>query len=195
MSQYIHSADQEDDMPGWAKRLEQNIINQFQSQFDQLRAQLTANKEEVEVISERITDLEFHTRKYNLLFFGLKVTADDCERQVKTFLKNELEIESADDMIMAACHPLPSPQGQACIARFVRLPDKDLVLRSLPKLRGKNNKVSVSTDLPKEAREKRKVLSKQAATLRRNGEMVRVRERGCSVWLEEKKNGVWKKRE
>jgi hypothetical protein len=177
------------DMPRWAKRLEENLMGQLQSINDKL----TRDGAEIEALKDRTCDLEYHTRKYNLLIFGLK-PGKDCEQTVIDFFKSDLEIADADRMLFAACHPIPSPNRDSCIVRFLRLKDKDTVLRSLPKLRGKGKKISVVTDLPKPLREKRSMLSKTVGDGRKRGESLRLRERGQNVWIEELKDGNWVKR-
>jgi hypothetical protein len=118
------------------------------------------------------------------LIFGLKIgSADECEKKVVEFFKMDLEIDEADRMLFTACHPLPGANPSS-IVRFVKLSDK--VLRSLGKLKGKGKRITVMTDLPSEAREKRK-MSKTVAEGRKNGDAIRLRERGLNLWIEEKK--------
>lgn len=191
MDSYVVNNSQSDDpeMPRWAKKLEENLMGQLQSISDKL----TRGTAEIESLQERTNDLEYHSRKYNLLIFGLK-HGNDCEKTVIDFFRSDLEIEQADRMLLAACHPLPSQNRDSCIVRFLRLKDKDTVLRSLSKLKGKGKKISVSTDLPKPLREKRSMLSKTVGEGRKRGESLRLRERGQNLWIEELKDGKWVKR-
>jgi hypothetical protein len=195
MTNYIISNSQEEaeEQPQWAKKLERNILEELQKITDKL----TREGEEIATLKDSVQDLEFHSRKYNLLLFGLKPQAgEDVEKKVLTFFKTDLNIAEAESMMLAACHPLPANAGNspAIIARFVRLRDRDLVLRSLKNLKGKNRGVTVMTDLPKEAREKRRMLSKCVSEARKRGEAIRLRERGINIWIEELKDGKWLKR-
>lgn len=187
MKNFLEDGQGEEEQPQWARNLE----NLMRAEFQKLGDRLGREEQAVREVRERIQDFEFHTRKYNLIVHGLETDGKDCEEVVQAFFKRDLEIEAAP-FLLAACHPLPSPKS--AIVRFVRLRDKDLVLRSLVKLKGKNKNVSVRSDLPKELRILRSELAKNVATLRRSGEVVRLRERGKELWIEEKKDGAWVKR-
>jgi hypothetical protein len=189
MTNYLINEDS-DDAPRWAQRLETRIMEQLQKVTDWL----DQDGVEIRALKERLIHSDYHSRKYNLLIFGLKIgSADECEKKVVEFFKTDLEIDEADRMLFAACHPLPGANPSS-IVRFVKLSDRDKVLRSLGKLKGKGKRITVMTDLPSEAREKRKMLSKTVAEGRKNGDAIRLRERGLNLWIEEKKEGRWVKR-
>lgn len=191
--------------PAWARKLEEKLDQMEErlvGRFEGLQEALNMQDSRISDVDakterrcrdleERMTDAEFHQRKYNLLFFGLKTTHAECERQVKEFMTSDLEIADADSMLFQHCHPLPP--GTTVIVRFVQFKDRERVLRSLAKLRGKNKKITVRTDLPKEMREKRKTLYQQLQALRQDKtKVMRVAERGQTIRLEEKtKQGKW----
>jgi hypothetical protein len=103
-------------------------------------------------MDEKVGDFEFHTRKFNLLFFGLRYDGKECEAAIRMFIRDGQEIgDRGDRMLFAHCHPLPRSAltVSASTVHFMQLCDRDLVLKSLSKLRGKGSKVSVRTDLPK----------------------------------------------
>jgi hypothetical protein len=168
------------EQPAWAKRMEEAILSRLDGQ---------AGK--TEVLRKRVSDLEHHSRKWNLLIFGVEVSAANCEERINKLLKEDLGLQEVP--LLAACHPIPHPRNEASIIRFVRLKDKEAVQRALPKLRGK--KISVVSDLSLEGRELRKQKGAEARILRGEGKIVRLRERGGDVFLEEKVGeGRWKKR-
>lgn len=191
VTQFLNSTEEDDvPQPRWAREMEQKILGTLEG----LSQRVKNTEEDVEKVRERTVDLEFHMRKYNILIFGLDMSGH-CEDKVVGLFRDVLEIK--EPMLLAACHPIPGRRDggkdRACIVRFVRLQDKDLVLKSCTKL--KNTKISIMTDLPQEARAKRAELRQNAWNLRKSGLFVRVKERGLNIYLEEKKNGKWVKRE
>jgi hypothetical protein len=193
-----------DEQPPWAKNMENRLSTKFAEVADSLSVLEqrigkveTDAKAKFERVETRMDDFEFHQRKYNLLFFGLP-NQEPAEKTVKQFLKNDLEMgDMADGILLQHCHPLPAGRdGQRpVIARFVCFADRERVLRSLPKLRGKNVKVSVATDLPRALRLKRADLQKEMKTLKRAdpSRILRVIERGQEIRMEERKGGKWDK--
>jgi hypothetical protein len=188
MSSYLMQEDRQGDEepPQWARHLE----NVMREEFQKLGDRLGKEEEAVKEVRVRLRDFEFHTRKYNVIIHGLDTAGKDCEDAVQEFFKTDLKLDAAP-FLLAACHPLPSPK--TTIVRFVRLRDKDLVMRSLVNLRGKKG-LSVRSDLPKELRLVRSDLAKNVANLRKDGYIVRLKERGMQMWIEEKKDGAWIKR-
>ena len=192
----------EEIQPPWARRMEETLLQRF----DDVKTAMTMCEEKLQdleqkttkrfsEIDDRFQDAEYHQRKYNLLIFGLKFQKDNCEDRVREFIRDGLEIEEEPTMIFHHCHPLPSRNGSACIVRFVRFKDKEKVLSSLVKLKGKNMRVTVRTDLPRKLREKRSDLQKELTELKKTdrARVLRVAERGQDVFLEEKKAGKWTK--
>lgn len=191
MSNNITEGEEDQQAPRWAQKMEANLLASMTTMTNRI---VTA-EEAITKVNERTADLEYHSRKYNLLVFGLDITGD-CEGKVMSFFRSTLEI--IEPLLIAACHPIPGRDGQrnnACIVRFVKLKEKDLVLRACTKLKDKNMKISIMSDLPQEARVKRAELRKNAWNLRKNGLVVRVKERGMNVFIEEKINGKWTKRD
>jgi hypothetical protein len=135
--------------------------------------------------------MEFHNRKYNLLFFGLP-SEGSADSKVRQFLAKDLDLE-ADTILFHHCHPLPAGKDgkQPVIVRFVRFQDKEKVLRALPKLRGKQSRVSVITDLSKSLRQKRAELQTRMREMKRadGSRVLRVIERGQIIRMEERKGG------
>ena len=96
----------EEDQPLWACRMEET----FKTTMEELKAAVTFNgdqlrdhikntderfkeaNERMDKIDERMDELEYHERKYNLLFFGLQPSGNaDCEVTVRNFLRGRRE--------------------------------------------------------------------------------------------------------
>jgi hypothetical protein len=189
-----------DEQPPWAKNMENRLSEKFEQVASSV-AILETRIEHVEKetgesfkrLQEQVTDFEFHQRKYNLLFFGLPDEMKPAETRVKEFLDRELQIDSAS-MVFQNCHSLPAGRGtRPIIARFLTFADRDRVLKSLPKLKGKNLKVTVMTDLPKALRQKRADLQRELKVMKMAdaSRILRIAERGKSIRIEEKKAGKW----
>jgi hypothetical protein len=192
--------------PIWAKKMEDRIVQSLREVSDSVASQ-SERLDDIEKrvdkrfqrLEERLENHEFHQRKYNLLFYGLKLEpAVDCEVQVRKFMERDLEMGNTTAIPFANIHPLPpTAGGSACIVRFVAYKDKERILKSLGKLKGKNCGVTVRTDLPPIMRSKRKELLQRMRELKTEdrSRTLRVAERGQELFLEEKSGpgGKWKK--
>jgi uncharacterized protein YdiU (UPF0061 family) len=189
-----------EEQPQWAKKMEERLgvkFDQVAESVTVLEARLQSveqrSEAKLKALESRLTEMEYHSRKYNLIFFGLEDQGGNAEKAVRTFLRTSLEIESADNMAFNHVHPLPAGrQGPPpIIARFSRFPDRERVLRSLGKLRGKGNKVTVATDLPKPMREKRQAMLEKVRAARQANpnKIVRLVERAQEIRVEEKVGG------
>ena len=193
MEKFVMGQQEDEGEPMWAKKLMQEfkeVRREINELNDHVAEKIKMIDQKVDTtkkqLEDKIEELEFNSRKYNLLVWGLgPVTSENCEQKVKQFIHNELKIES--ELQLAACHPV---KGDTCIVRFVRLSDRDAVLRSGAKLKGKA--YSIKTGLPPRLRQLRATLRAEAKTLKNDGRIVRVVERGKGVYMQEKLNGSWK---
>jgi hypothetical protein len=184
----------EEETPLWAQKLVVTM-EEIKVEVADLRQSLVADLKRVDrkidttkaELEQKIEDLEYNSRKYNLLIWGINNTnAQNCEEKVRSFLSSELEIADAADIPFSACHPL---QGNTVIVRLARMQDRERILKKTKLLSGKN--FSVKTDLPARLRMLRNSLWKQAAGMKKDGRIVRVRERGRDVVLEERRGATW----
>ena len=196
MDKYVEVSENVDSQepPAWAKTLIAefremrseiaNLNTHVAEKIEKAEKKIDATKKELE---DKIEDLEFNSRKYNLLLWGLgKTTSENCQEKVNSFLRSELGFTT--DIEMAACHPV---RGETVIMRFVRMSDRDAVLKCGNKLKGKQ--YSLKTDLPPRLRKLRADLRADAKQMRGDGRVVRVVERGKGVYLQERHGGnVWK---
>jgi len=194
---YVQRMSEESDKgerPGWASELVEGFKEVRQEILDlreEIRVEwsdkLKAVEQKMGETEKKIEDMEFNSRQYNILIWGLNPNNANCEEKVKQFFRTDLDIE--EEIQLAACHPLG---GGMAIARFVRMKDKETVLGSGKKLKGK--KIAMKSDLPPRLRALRNTLNQQAKTMRQDGRIVRVIERGKTVLLQEKEDGKgqWK---
>lgn len=191
-----------DEQPSWARNMESRLSARFdqvcesvsilETRIDRIE---TETDDRFKKFQSQMEEYEFHQRKYNLIFFGLKDELKPAETRVKEFLERDMEMTSAKNMLFQHCHPLPAQRDSTrpVIVRFVSFSDKEAVLRNLSRLKGKSCKVSVVTDLPKTMRDKRNELRKEMRAMKEKdgGRILRVAERGQAVRIEEKKAGKW----
>ena len=147
------------------------------------------NDEETRKLKEHIERLEFHQRKYNLLFFGLKFKNGEEEKALREMCSTKLDIELGATAFVNV-HKVGDKGGM--IARFASWDDRQAVLKSSSKLKGSN--IGISTDLTTALQKKRSALLAKRKTLKESGKIVRVIERGMDVHLQIKDSaeGEWR---
>ena len=133
-----------------------------------------------------IERLEFHQRKYNLIFKGIKAERGQEEREIIRVCKEKLGMKN--DVVIQNAHPM-GKNGELVIARFMKWSDRSGILFSASKFKGTG--ISVQTDLPDSLRKKRSELVGKCKERRQHGEVTRVIERGMNIILQEKKDGAW----
>lgn len=105
-----------------------------------------------------------YQRRENLRFYGIEEDpegAEDTQQVLVDFLQSELGIEDAFDIEFQRVHRIGTFNSEATkprqiIARFLRYPDRERVLRNARKLKGKH--FGISADFPKEIVDRRKEL-------------------------------------
>lgn len=151
------------------------------------------NKEKFDMLDARMTALEFHSRKYNLIFQGLKSKQWEEETAVKNFIKETLQITT--DPQLANVHSLDSKTDKRLIiCRFTQWKDREAcVFAARKKLKG--TAFSVVTDLPVALRSRRTELLKQCRKMREEKMQARVIEKGMNIILQTRKasSEAWKK--
>nr|KAG5687557.1 hypothetical protein BaRGS_023113 [Batillaria attramentaria] len=105
-------------------------------------------------LEEKIDSLENHSRRNNLLFFGIpkadRESWDDCERLVREVIEQGLEI--TQHVAIKRAHRA----GQAIIVKLLSYKQKQLILSRSSKLRGSS--VVVREDFSQAVRNKRQGL-------------------------------------
>ena len=147
------------------------------------------NDDENRKLREHIERLEFHQRKYNLLFFGIKFKPGEEEAALREMCTTKLEYELGATSLVNV-HKVGDKGG--LIARFAKWSDRQAILKSSNKL--KDTGIGISTDLTTSLQKKRSQLLARRKTLRASGKIVRVIERGQDVLLQVKdsREGEWR---
>ena len=132
----------------------------FKEKFDKLKCEINQLRDEK-------LYMEVYQRRENLRFFGIKEEADmeeDAREVLVGFLKTELGMENADQIEFQRVHRFgkrvsSNGKPRQIIARFMKYPQREEVMSSARKLRGKN--FGISPDLRSEILERRKKKMKQ----------------------------------
>lgn len=173
-----------DELKEKTKDLEKNV--EFQE---------AETRDRFEALEERITTMEYHSRKDNLIFKGLvKTKHGEEEGAVKKFIKDKLEIRTDPQFVNVHSLDSNSDRPQLIICRFQRWNDREAcVFAARQKLKG--TEFSVVMDLPTALRMQRTKLLKDCRKIRAEGKMqARVIEKGVKIVLQTRKTSTepWK---
>ena len=137
-----------------------NIKTQFEEtkqRVEQLELENEQLKKSHAELLERVDDLENRSRRNNLLFYGVKKSADEnCETVLKTLLSDNLDID--DDVQIDRAHRVGSSDDAPIIAKFTFYKDKERILKAKKKLDGTD--IFIGEDYSRGVRAIRKTLSK-----------------------------------
>ena len=161
------------------------LDEKIKTDIEECRAEL---RQEIAQVRDDTERLEYHQRKYNLLFFGLKAETGEEETAVIDMCKAKMDIVLTETAFVNV-HGVGKKGG--IIARFARWSDRQKVLFSSNKLKGTG--IGISTDLPDRLHAKRSQLLKKRKELKAAGKVVRLIERQRDVLLQVKEieGGVW----
>ena len=134
--------------------------------------------------------MEVYQWRENLRFFRIKeaaTTEEDTKEVLVDFLKTELGIEMADEIEFQRIHrigkrSLSDEKPRQIIARFLRYPDRDMIMSNARKLKGKS--FGISADFPKEIMERRKKTMQQYKKAKADGKhafLARKNQASCSL--------------
>nr|KAG5709426.1 hypothetical protein BaRGS_029275 [Batillaria attramentaria] len=140
-----------------------NDIDTAYQRCQDLEAENKALHDAVTDMASKIDSLENHSRRNNLLFFGIPRAAGesweswtDCERKVRQVIQDKLNI--VDTVVIERAHRV----GEAIIAKFLSYKDKVLILSKTRRLQGTD--ISIREDFSDTVRQKRKgLLAKRRA--------------------------------
>ena len=140
------------DMSGIKSQFEetQQRVEQLEKENEQLR------KSHAELL-DRVDDLENRSRRNNLLFYGIKKSADEnCETVLKNLFTDNLDID--DDVQIDRAHRVGASDDAPIIAKFTFYKDKERILKTKKKLDGSD--IFIGEDYSRGVRAIRKTLSK-----------------------------------
>ena len=162
----------------------QELHERVEKDLDEVKSALQTEIAELRAEAERV---EYHQRKYNLLFYGVKTKKGEEEKALIAMLKDKLNIDLGKEDFVNV-HAVGE---KGIIARFQRWEDRQQVLSSTKKLQG--TEIGVRTDLPARLQAKRAHLLSRRKDLKKEGKIVRVVERNRDVLLQVKPtaDGVW----
>ena len=150
------------------------VVDRFTEEIEEMKKD---HSREIGDLKRHIEKLEYHDRKYNLVFQGVKAERGGEEEAIKQICVDKLKLDEMP--AIANCHML----GQnAIIARMATWEGKQEILKSAKRLKG--TKLGIQTDLPKSMRDKRSALLRKCREIRESGKQARVIERGADVVLQ-----------
>lgn len=154
-------------------------------------------KEKISTLEDKLTSMEIHSRRLNLLFYGVAESQNEnVEKKLRdTFIFLGIDTEDAARIPIVNVHRLPrrgdtgqasggdpqtAPTPRAIIAKFVYMRDRDRILTAFDdryrqrQPRGSNavpdlstRRITVRSDLPPALKAKRSSLAKIAYDLRK----------------------------
>jgi hypothetical protein len=127
-------------------------------------------------IREDHLKMQTHTMKHNLIFGGIEQTALDYEEEteavLKEFIKTELEITDADQIIFQNVHRLRKrndDKPRNIIARFTHYKDHERVRKVVPVKLKEKTRYTVNQQYPTEIINRRQNLYPKMKELQRRG--------------------------
>jgi hypothetical protein len=150
------------------------------------RAEIQNLAGEVNTLRQSLLHSQVHSRKYNLLIYGLEgyeTTPSATIDKIRKFAVENLKLDEqfANRMAIRNAHRLQRREGRTTpiIAVFLFWTERDTFLRAGRNLAG--TKMQICTDLPPELKQKRGQLAHKAFEIRRDEKLpARVTERGVT---------------
>ena len=169
------------------------LSGHVKKEIDELREEM---QNEIRKLREDSERTEFHQRKYNLIFTGVKAKHGEEKEAIERLLTETMGL---DKPAFVNVHSIGKPvtegdrrKTQSIIARFQTWDDGQAVLFNTKKL--KDTGIGVKTDLPARLQSKREKLLLKRKEMKTAGSIVRVIERGRDVFLQMKTSATaaWK---
>ena len=161
----------------------QQLNEHFSGKIENLRKE---TKSETQALRDDIERLEWHQRKYNLIFSGMTAKRGEEEEAVSKLLTEKLDFDEAPQFVNV--HAIGKPDSQkatiSIIARLQKWTDRQLILKNAVNLKGTG--IGVKTDLPARLQNKREKLLQKRKEMKDSGAIVRIVERNRDVLLQTK---------
>jgi ribA/ribD-fused uncharacterized protein len=130
---------------------------ELQRNVEDLKFVTNKLKIEVNAQKEKLVKFEAHSRRDNLIFFGIRQDKqENCETKIRNVLQVTMQVPEVDQIKFDRCHRLGGPMPRPIICKFNWYKDKERVFNNRSKLA--NSGVSVSEDFPAEMIDRRKTL-------------------------------------
>ena len=178
--------------------------DQFEEEVKKVRQdmgmQISTLNDTVDILSERVINLEAHGRRLNVIINNVdEVKDENAEEVVRNVMVEKLKIdkEIVNEIKFRDVHRLPSPKTtdssvrkvRPIIAACIQQHHRNLFMYNAHNL--KNSKISIKSDLPRELDQLRNDLLKKRRELIGRGVIVRVVERSYKPQLQLKKGNAW----
>lgn len=153
-------------------------MNFANAERESLKKSIQGMQSQLDQLKDEKLYMEVYQRRENSRFFGIKEAAseqEDTKEVLVEFLKTELGIEAADDIEFQRIHRIGKRDSfngkpRQIIARFLRYPDREMIMSNARKLKGKS--FGISADFPKEIMERRKRKMQQYKKAKADGKRV-----------------------
>ena len=152
-----------------------NTTDELKRHIGSLTARLDESAEQYNKLSERLEDLQCHSMRDNLLFFGLKERRDrgreDCIDMIDQFCANELQFEDSVTPNIDRAHRVgryTSGKIGPIVVKFNDYKVREAIRTSSHLLR--DTCYGIQEQFPKNVRDRRRALIPIMNEARRNGE-------------------------
>ena len=130
-------------------------------------------RDRIEDMEQKIDQAENHSKRNNLLFYGIPTEANetwaDCEEKVKKVIRKDMKV--TQEIAIERAHRV----GKAIIIKLLSYKDKETILGAAKNLATTNNAISVSEDFSKTVQQKRKGLMHMLKALRADKRRAKLR--------------------
>ena len=148
-----------------AKELKQakTEIGKLQKSCGEYETKVKSMDNEIQTLNNRLTEAESRSMRNNLIFYGIKEQPmENCENQVKQFIKDKLDID-ADSMLFDRAHRMGNDSAKKprpIVVRFNYYKERETVLSKAFDAKDalKADGSGVSIQRPKNVRDARKSL-------------------------------------
>ena len=148
-------------------------VGEMSTKVEQLEEENQFIKDRLRNLEEKLDSAENHSKRNNLLFYGIPTEAgetwSDCEDKVMNIIKTDMKI--TDSVAIERAHRV----GIAIIIKLLSYKDKDKILKGTKNLASTNKDISVREDFSQAVQTKRSKLVPMMKTLRKDGKRARLR--------------------
>lgn len=160
---------------GYFKDTQDLLLDHLQAltaRHQEMQTEQEVWKRTVKDLAKRVERQENHTRRQNLIFFGIPRTVtethEECEAKVREVIRTDMKVTRGFPLVR-----VQRLRSSAVLVRFLTVTDKLLVLSHAHKLRGRQ--VRVSEDFTKRVRDMRRGLAELKNTYRAQGKRAVLR--------------------
>ena len=145
-------------------------VGEMSTKVEQLEEENQFIKDGLRNLEEKLDSAENHSKRNNLLFYGIPTAAgetwSDCEDKVMNIIKTDMKI--TDGVAIERAHRVGK-------AKLLSYKDKEKILKGAKNLASTNKDISVREDFSQAVQTKRSKLVPVMKTLRKDGKRARLR--------------------